>query len=236
MRVSHVLPLLSLLLSQTIAAAVQSSSHKPATLRQCQTTGKNCPEGTITVTQTNTTSKKGTTYNTIQSAINALPNTKTPATILIKAGTYNEQLNVTRTGPITFIGETRNPKDASANLVRITWAAANKDSTGQSVDNVFSSVLVVAPTLESSLTGSGTTGYPVPEDTPFGNTDLRVYNVDFVNEWAEYSDGPAHALSLSRANGGFYYCGFLSYQDTVSLTFFSPCSLVLDGSYWIPKP
>ncbi|KAJ6085516.1 hypothetical protein N7499_005145 [Penicillium canescens] len=212
MLLSHLLPLLGLLLSQTSAAALQSESHKISTLRRCQTTGKNCPAGTITVSQT---SKEATTYNTIQSAINALPNNTTPQTILIKTGTYNEQLNITRAGPITFLGETTNPKDATANRVRITWAAANKDSTGQSVDNVYSSVLVVAPTLESSLTGSGTTGYPVPDDTPFGNTDFRVYNVDFVNEWSDYSDGPAHALSLSRANGGFYYCGFFSYQDTV---------------------
>jgi hypothetical protein len=88
----------------------------------------------------------------------------------------------------------------------------------------------VAPTLESSLTGSGTTGYPVPSDTPFGNTDFRVYNVDFVNEWSDYSDGPAHALSLSRANGGFYYCGFFSYQDTVSLLYFLFLFLVMGSS------
>jgi pectinesterase len=224
MLLSHLLPLVGLLLSQTSAAALQSESHKISTLRHCQTTGKNCPAGTITVSQT---SKEATTYNTIQSAINALPNDKTPQTILIKAGTYTEQLNITRAGPITFLGETTNPKDATANRVRITWAAANKDSTGQSVDNVYSSVLVVAPTLESSLTGSGTTGYPVPDDTPFGNTDFRVYNVDFVNEWSDYSDGPAHALSLSRANGGFYYCGFFSYQDTVSLLYFLLLVLVM---------
>ena len=86
-------------------------------------------------------------------------------------------------------------------------------------DNVFSSVLTVAPTLESSYTGSGTTGYPVPEDTPFGNIDFRAYNIDFTNTWRDYSDGPAHAISFSRANGGFYHCGFYSYQDTVRFQF-----------------
>jgi hypothetical protein len=29
------------------------------------------------------------------------------------------------------------------------------------------------------------------------------------------ADGPSLALSISRANGGFYYTGFYSYQDTV---------------------
>lgn len=86
------------------------------------------------------------------------------------------------------------------------------------MDNVYSSVMIVAPTLNASITGSGPTGFAVPDDTPFGNRDFRVYNVDFRNTWAEYSDGPAHAISFSRANGGFYYCGFYSYQDTVCLS------------------
>lgn len=153
-------------------------------------------------------------------ATNALPDDTSPQTILILAGEYTEQLNVTRAGPFTLLGQIRSgtgtvATDASQNQVRITWAAANHDNTGQSIDNVFTSVLVVAPTLEASLTGSGTTGYAVPADTPFGNRDFRAYNLDFVNDWAEYSDGPAHALSFSRAKGGFYYCGFYSYQDTV---------------------
>lgn len=119
-----------------------------------------------------------------------------------------------------MLGQTNAPKDASRNRVTLTWAAANQDSTGQAVDNVYSSVMIVAPTLDASITGSGPTGLAVPDDTPFGNKDFRVYNVDFRNTWAEYSDGPAHAISFSRANGGFYYCGFYSYQDTV-------CSVLL---------
>lgn len=31
------------------------------------------------------------------------------------------------------------------------------------------------------------------------------------------ADGPSLALSISYANGGFYYTGFYSYQDTVCL-------------------
>ncbi|CAI7616505.1 unnamed protein product [Penicillium glandicola] len=186
-------------------AAVQSVSRET-----CQSTGTHCPPGTIIVSAT---SKKAS-HTTVQSAIDSLPDDSTPQTILILAGTYTEQVNITRSGPITLLGQTTSPKDATRNQVRITWAGGNKDSTG-TIDNVWYSVLVVAPTLEASLTGSGTTGYPVPEDTPFGNKNFRVYNIDFDNTWAEYSNGPAHALSFSRANGGFYYCGFYSYQDTI---------------------
>ncbi|KAJ5780385.1 hypothetical protein N7457_005545 [Penicillium paradoxum] len=182
-----------------------------ASRQKCQSSGTHCPPGTIIVSA----SDQRADFPTIQDAINSLPDDPSPQTILILAGTYTEQVNITRSGPITLLGQTTSPKDATRNRVRITWAAANQDNTGQSLDNVYSSVLVVAPTLESSLTGSGPTGHAVPADTRFGNGDFRAYNIDFDNTWAEYADGPAHALSFSRANGGFYYCGFYSYQDTV---------------------
>ncbi|KAJ5153050.1 uncharacterized protein N7482_009528 [Penicillium canariense] len=193
------------------AASVHSAALTHVSRQQCQTSGMHCPAGTIKVSA----SDKRADFTTVQAAIDSLPNDNSTQTILILAGTYKEQLNVTRAGPITLLGQTHASTDAAQNQVTITWAAANKDSTGQSVDNVFSSVLIVSPTLDASLTGSGTTGYAVPDDTPFGNKDFRAYNIDFTNTWAEYSDGPAHALSFSRANGGFYYCGFYSYQDTV---------------------
>ncbi|KGO75454.1 Pectinesterase, catalytic [Penicillium italicum] len=202
-----ILPLLGLLL-HTLGA--NTIAIHPISRQTCQSTGTNCPPGTLIVSPTS----KRASHTTIQSAINSLPDDTTPQTILILEGTYTEQVNITRSGPITLLGQTTSPKDATQNRVRVTFAAGNRDSSG-TIDNVFSSVLVVAPTLEASLSGSGTTGYPVPADTPFGNTDFRVYNVDFDNTWAEYSDGPAHALSFSRANGGFYHCGFYSYQDTV---------------------
>ncbi|KAJ5970547.1 Pectinesterase catalytic [Penicillium vulpinum] len=204
----YLLPSLLGLLLYTLGANTSAIQH--VSRQTCQSTGTHCPPGTLIV---GSNSKKAS-HKTLQSAINSLPHDASPQTILILEGVYTEQVNVTRAGPITILGQTSNSKDATKNRVTITWKAGNRDSTGN-FDNVYSSVMVVAPTLESSLTGSGTTGWPVPEDTPFGNRDFRVYNVDFVNTWADYSDGPAHALSLSRANGGFYYCGFYSYQDTI---------------------
>jgi pectinesterase len=179
----------------------------------CQASTRNplqgCPKNTILVSAIH----KKASFRSIQSAINSLPHDDSAHTILILSGNYTEQLNITRPGPITLLGETNHPHDANKNTVNILWAAAS--SQGIYTDNVYTSVLIVAPTLNASLTGYGPSGLPVPEGTPFGCRDFRTYNLDFRNVYAEQSAGPAHALSFSRANGGFYYSGFYSFQDTV---------------------
>jgi pectin methylesterase-like acyl-CoA thioesterase len=178
----------------------QYPTHNPLT---------NCPPNTLLVSATHALAH----FNTIQSAILSLPHDHTSHTILILPGTYNEQLNITRPGPLTLLGQTPTPNSQSANLVTVTFAAANVNVSYP--DNAYTSVLTVAPTLEASLTGSGPTGYPVPNGTAFGNVDFRVYNIDFRNVYSEISVGPSLALSISRANAGFYHSGFYSYQDTV---------------------
>lgn len=172
---------------------------------------QDCNEKTLLVATTDCDAD----FNTIQGAINSLPNDNSPQTILVMPGNYIEQLNITRSGPVTIIGQTALPHNQENNTVTVYWAAAN--ANGRYTDNAFTSVLTVAPNLNASLTGSGNTGFPVPADTPFGCTDFRVYNIDFRNMWAELGAGPSLAVSVSRANAGFYYSGFYSYQDTVSL-------------------
>ncbi len=169
-----------------------------------------CPPNTVWVSQTDCKAD----FTTIQGAISSLPDDNTNYTILVMPGIYIEQLNVTRSAPLTILGQTSTPNEQGDNTVTVYWAAAN--SNGRFTDNAFTSVLTVAPTLEASLTGSGNTGYPVPEDTPFGCIDFRVYNIDFRNVATEVSAGPSLAVSISRANAGFYFSGFYSYQDTVS--------------------
>ena len=117
---------------------------------------------------------------------------------------------MTRAGPVYLLGQTANIKDQGSNTVNVIWAAVA--GTG---DNAYTATLTVAPNLNADLTGSGPTGFAVPPDTPFGNTDFRAYNLNFINDFAPYSDGPSLALSMGYANAGFYYCGFFSYQDTV---------------------
>ncbi|RYO97542.1 hypothetical protein DL765_011143 [Monosporascus sp. GIB2] len=127
-------------------------------------------------------------------------------------------------GPLTLLGMTDRPwgsgpyadvagNSMQENDVHVYWNSANHDAVFP--DNVYTGVLTIGPNLNATLTGSGPTGFPVPEDTPFGCTDFRAYNIDFRNEYTPYANGPAHALGVSRANASFYSCGFYSYQDTV---------------------
>ncbi|GAB7347182.1 hypothetical protein MBLNU459_g3294t1 [Dothideomycetes sp. NU459] len=154
-------------------------------------------------------------YTTIQSAVLSLPNNTVPYYILVLPGNYTEQVNVTRPGPLTLLGQTKYPNDNTKNGVNVIWHNATGTATTGTYDNAYTSTLTIAPTFNSSLTGSGPDGNTVPAGTPFGNTNFRAYNLNFVNDYLPYSAGPSLALSVSYANAGFYYCGFYSYQDTI---------------------
>jgi pectin methylesterase-like acyl-CoA thioesterase len=182
----------------------------------CQYPTKNplngCPKNTVLV-------GPGQQYATVQSAILSLPNNTTPHHLLILPGNYTEQVNVTRQGPVYLFGQTRFANDQTKNVVNIIWRNATGAEVNSTIDNAYTSTLTVAPTFNASYTGSGPTGNPVPANTPFGNVDFRVYNVNFINDFRNYASGPALAVSISYANTGFYFCGFYSYQDTVSFAF-----------------
>lgn len=200
------LPLLLLLLSAA------SSAFPGRAL--CQYPTRNpligCPPHTLLVGPT-------APYTSIQSAILSLPNDTTPYTLLIQPGTYTEQLNITRPGPVYLLGVTRSPNSQAQNSVRVLWHQATGTAATGTLDNAYTAVLTVAPTLNASLTGAGPTGWAIPAGTPYGNADFRAYNVDFANEYAEQAAGPSLAVSVSYANAGFYFCRVESYQDTVSV-------------------
>ncbi|KAK1493136.1 pectinesterase [Colletotrichum paranaense] len=219
----------SILLSGALAslaiAAIPSGPAKTYAACQkktCNNPFEGCPPDTIFVSKTS----KHANFTTIQDAIASLPHDTTAHTILIAPGIYVEQLNVTRPGPLTLLGMTDSPStgisySASGNAtagnaqneVQVLFNATNHNV--RFPDNAYTSVLSVGPTLNATLTGSGPTGFPVPADTPFGCADFRAYNIDFRNDEYPYSNGPAHAVGVSRANAGFYSCGLYGWQDTL---------------------
>lgn len=120
-------------------------------------------------------------FKTIQSAILSLPQDNTSQSILIYPGTYTEQVNITRPGPLTLLGVTSSPNSRTGNTVKVLWRAATGTAEAGTRDNAFTATLTVAPNLDAALTGSGPTGYQIPPNTPFGNVDFRAYNIDFSN-------------------------------------------------------
>ncbi|CAO2649830.1 Nn.00g011220.m01.CDS01 [Neocucurbitaria sp. VM-36] len=200
--------LVAIIASLLEACVAVSSINRKA----CQYPTRNpldgCPKNTILV-------GPGRNFTTVQSAILSLPNNTSPQHILILPGNYTEQVNVTRPGPVYLFGQTQFINDQSKNAVNIIWRNATGSGVNSTLDNAYTSTLTVAPTFNSSTTGSGPTGNPVPADTPFGNVDFRAYNLNLVNDYRNYATGPSLAVSVSYANTGFYFCGFYSYQDTV---------------------
>jgi len=162
-----------------------------------------CPEGTIFVSPTDSHAH----FTEVQQAILSLPE-HGQATILIGKGEYHETLNVTRSDPLTLLGELVPSQPQANNTVQI-WD--NKFTmTGE--DDALSAVLLVAPSLNASLIGAGTTGAPL--QPLFGNTDFKAYNIDWQNRAANFSISQALVTDISYANASFYDCTFASYQDT----------------------
>ncbi|GMM33475.1 hypothetical protein DASC09_008000 [Saccharomycopsis crataegensis] len=170
-----------------------------------------CPDNTLVVDGSGTNSSY---FKTIQSAVDTIAyDSPLDYTILILPGIYNEQVNVTQKTPITLLGVTNNTLSAASNQVTIYRQAANHNASYS--DNVYTANLIVAPTYNASATGAGPAGYPVAPNTPWGNKNFRVYNIDFDNDYAPYSSGPSLVLSTAYSYTSFYRCGFYSYQDTI---------------------
>ncbi|KAF2687254.1 carbohydrate esterase family 8 protein [Lentithecium fluviatile CBS 122367] len=226
-------------LSKAVRYACQSPTRDPL---------KGCPKHTLLVDRSASNSSHGAErFSTIQSAVLSLPQDNTTQYILILPGQYTEQVNISRPGPLYLLGQTGSPDSVGRNTVEVLWHQATGTATTGTLDNAYTSTLTIAPTLNSSLTGSGPTGNPVPADTPFGNFDFRAYNLNFTNDYLPYSAGPSLALSTSYANTGFYRCSFSSYQDTIYVgklanSYMSHCEIAGQtdflygfGTLWIEK-
>jgi pectin methylesterase-like acyl-CoA thioesterase len=138
------------------AYLIQACAASPSLNRQtCQyPTAKpleGCQNNTILV-------GLGQKYATVQSAVVSLPNDTSAHHILILPGNYTEQINITRPGPVYLFGQTKFPGDQSQNAVHIIWQNATGAEANSTLDNAYTSTLTVAPTFESSKTGSGPTG------------------------------------------------------------------------------
>ncbi|KAF2851568.1 carbohydrate esterase family 8 protein [Plenodomus tracheiphilus IPT5] len=146
------------------------------------------PSGTLIVSKTPGSCE----YSNVTSAISALPNDKQPYTIKIGAGTYVEQLSITRNGKVTLIGATSSARDYTQNQVRIEISNGRRTNLGQNEQT---------PVLYAKKAND--------------NSGLAVYNIDFVNTYPQTPDTAALAADFYGANIAAYGCSFIGYQDTL---------------------
>lgn len=131
-------------------------------------------------------------YGNVTSAIKALPNDSKPYTIRIGAGTYVEQLSITRNGKVTLIGATPFSNDYTQNQVIIETSngvltTANADET--------------TPVINAKKAND--------------NSGMAIYNVDFINTYPSTTNTAALAADFYGANIAAYGCSFIGFQDTL---------------------
>ncbi|KAF9561796.1 pectinesterase [Agrocybe pediades] len=124
-------------------------------------------------------------FDTINTALASLPNDSSSRVMFIYPGTYNEQIDITRPGPLTIYGYTTDTASFTANQVVIQ--AGVPASTAGSDD------------------ASGT--LRVHKD------NFRMYNVNVTNTFGIGSQ--AIAISQYGNQVGLYACSFIGYQDTL---------------------
>ncbi|KAJ7697619.1 pectinesterase [Mycena rosella] len=140
------------------------------------------PSGAIIV-------RKGTTasgeFATLTAALKSLPNDSSARSIFIFPGTYAEQIDITRSGPLTIYGYTTDTSTYTGNQAILT--AGVPASTAGSDD------------------ASGT--LRIHKD------DFQMYNINVKNTFGPGSQ--AIAISQYGSRAGLYACGFFGYQDTL---------------------
>jgi pectin methylesterase-like acyl-CoA thioesterase len=130
-------------------------------------------------------------FANVTSAISALPNDGNAYTIKIGAGTYVEQLSVTRKGKVTLRGFTDFTNDYTQNKVRIEFSRGELTSAGKNEQT------------------------PVVYSKPSGDSGMALYNIDFVNTYPQTSNTAALAADFYGANIAAYGCSFVGFQDTL---------------------
>ncbi|KAF1844091.1 carbohydrate esterase family 8 protein [Cucurbitaria berberidis CBS 394.84] len=131
-------------------------------------------------------------YSNLTAAISALPNDSKPYTIQIGAGTYVEQLSITRKGKVTLIGASSFTNDYTQNQVRIEISNGVLTSAGQNEQT---------PVINAKKT--------------YDNSGLAMYNIDFVNTYPQTTNTAALAADFYGANIAAYGCSFVGFQDTL---------------------
>ncbi|RBR24242.1 uncharacterized protein FIESC28_02975 [Fusarium coffeatum] len=175
--------------SKYVQDATTTSASDTATETASATTSASEVGSTLTVAPSPT----GDQFKTVASALAAIPDDGEDYTVFIKAGSYNEQLNLNRgRGRVTLRGETSFENDFTQNQVLIWFKLGY--STGAS-RNEETPVLFWKTT---TATGG-----------------LALYNLNFTNTYPQTRDTAALAADFFGNEMAAYGCSFEGFQDTL---------------------
>lgn len=151
--------------------------------------GTTPPAGAYIVSKTAITGV--TTYDTIQSALDALPtSSKTNATVFIYPGTYEEQLVVNKSGTTIFQGYSNATDDYSQNQVTITYSYGVDTQSDESNSD--------------SATVYATGNY------------FYAYNINFRNDNGTQQDIASLGFAVKSSKyASLYACQVYGNQDTL---------------------
>ncbi|RKK08213.1 hypothetical protein BFJ68_g16901 [Fusarium oxysporum] len=153
------------------------------------TTSSTAVGSTLTVAPSPT----GSEFKTVASAIAAIPYDGKDYTIFIKAGSYNEQLELNRaSGHLTLRGETSFENDFTQNEVLIWFNLGYSTSASR---NEETPVIFWKTTTQTA--------------------GLSLYNLNFTNTYPQTRDTAALAADFFGSNMAAYGCAFNGFQDTM---------------------
>ncbi|KAI1761234.1 pectin lyase fold/virulence factor [Hypoxylon sp. FL1150] len=169
--------------TSTSSAAVSATATSSATASATSSSSGS----TLTVAPTPTSGQ----YGSVSSAIAALPSDGLEYTIYILAGTYEEQLSITRRGKVTLRGETTFANDFTKNTVLIQFSDGVSTSANQNEET------------------------PVINWKNANSDGLALYNINFTNTYPQTSSTAALAADFYGQNMAAYGCAFKGYQDSL---------------------
>ncbi|KAF5662489.1 pectinesterase [Fusarium heterosporum] len=168
---------------------VVSATTTSAPTTASATTSATAVGNTLTVAPSPT----GDEFKTVASALAAIPDDGEDYTVFIKAGSYNEQLTLTRAkGHVTLRGETSFENDFTQNEVLIWFKLGYSTSASR---NEETPVLFWKTTTQT--------------------TGLSLYNLNFTNTFEQTRDTAALAADFFGNNMAAYGCAFKGFQDTL---------------------
>ncbi|KAJ7214065.1 pectin lyase fold/virulence factor, partial [Mycena pura] len=133
--------------------------------------------------------KVASEFSSVGDAVNSLPADSTPQVVFIYPGVYLGQVNISRPGPVTMLGYTKNEFDFAQNTVTLVHNASL--ATGAASDDLTGTLRVLS-------------------------SNVSLYNLDIRNDFGVAStNGQAIALSGQGDQMGVYACRLFSYQDTL---------------------